>query len=82
MAPDGAYLDMADVVRDPEQDLTRICSWCGRVVYQGRSRIPTHGICGRCLTHELLQQRREARRGGRAANQPAADNTATQLRKN
>jgi hypothetical protein len=68
---------MADVVRDPEQDLTRICSWCGQVVYQGRSGVPTHGICGRCLTLELLRQREDARRGGRAANTQAADNTAS-----
>ena len=34
-----------------------MCSWCGRVVYQGRSAILTHGICARCLRDGMFEQR-------------------------
>jgi hypothetical protein len=68
---------VADVVRDPEQDLTRICSWCGCIIYQGRARMPSHGICAGCLTRELIRQREEQRRWGRAVDAPVAHIKAT-----
>jgi hypothetical protein len=59
---------MAEVVRSADQDFTRVCSWCGRVVYEGRSAILTHGICARCLRDDMFEQRRlrERRSGHRA----------------
>ena len=73
MAPIGAYLIMDDGVRNPDQDLTRQCAWCGSVVYQGISRIRSHGICAKCLAQEMQRQREEARRWGHRAGDSELD---------
>ena len=67
----GAYLSMAQVVPDPNQDFTWVCSWCGRVVYAGRSPILTHGICARCLRDDMFERRRDAARAGLHPGAPA-----------
>jgi hypothetical protein len=68
---------MGQIARNPDQDLTRVCAWCGCVVYQGRSQLPSHGICARCLALEMQRQREEARRWGHRVDDPPAGNPPT-----